>query len=59
MILFDLHAADTAAQAYIRQAASGAGTGISGELARLADLRGNGVITDAEFEQRKAKLLQD
>ena len=45
--------------AYIRQAAAGAGTGVAGELERLADLRDNGVITDAEFENRKAKLLQD
>ncbi len=55
----DAKAADAAAQAYIRQAASGAGTGVAGELERLADLRSNGVITDAEFEARKAKLLQD
>ena len=52
-------AANAAAEAYIRQAAAGAGTGVAGELERLADLRDNGVITDAEFENRKAKLLQD
>ena len=55
----DAKAADQAAQAYIRQAAAGAGTGVAGELERLADLRDNGVITPAEFEARKAKLLQD
>ena len=55
----EAQAADQAAQAYIRQAAAGAGTGVAGELERLADLRDNGVITDAEFESRKAKLLQD
>lgn len=55
----DAQAADAAAQAYIRQAAAGAGTGIAGELERLADLRDNGVITDDEFQNRKAKLLQD
>jgi hypothetical protein len=54
----DAQSADAAAQAYIRQAASGAGTGVAGELERLADLRDNGVITDAEFQTRKAKLLQ-
>lgn len=54
----DLQAADTAAQAYIRQAAATSGTGVSGELGRLADLHDNGVITDAEFEKRKAQLLQ-
>jgi type VI protein secretion system component VasK len=54
----DAQAADAAAQAYIRQAASGAGSGIAGELERLADLRTNGVITEDEFQNRKAKLLQ-
>ena len=54
----DAQAADQAAQAYIRQAAAGAGTGVAGELERLADLRTNGVITDAEFEKRKAQLLE-
>ena len=53
----DAQAADAAAQAYIRQAAAGAGTGVAGELERLADLRTNGVITDAEFDKRKAQLL--
>lgn len=54
----EAEAAEAAAQAYIRQAASGAGNGVAGELERLADLRDNGVITDAEFQTRKAKLLQ-
>jgi hypothetical protein len=54
----DAKAADAAAQAYIRQAAAGAGSGIAGELERLADLRTNGVITEDEFQARKAKLLQ-
>jgi multidrug resistance efflux pump len=54
----DAQTADTAAKAYIRQAAAGSGTGVTGELGRLADLRDNGVITDAEFEKRKAQVLQ-
>lgn len=55
----DQKTAEVAAQAYIRQAAgAGAGSGVSGELGRLADLRDNGVITDAEFEKRKAQVLQ-
>ena len=33
------------------------GGGTAEELAKLADLRAQGVITDAEFEQQKAKLL--
>ena len=54
----DHQTAEVAAQAYIRQAAASRGTGVSGELGRLADLRDNGVITDAEFEKRKAQVLQ-
>ena len=33
------------------------GGGTADELAKLADLKAQGVITDAEFEQQKAKLL--
>jgi hypothetical protein len=49
-------AQDAAARAYIQQAA---GTSASGadELARLADLKAQGVITDAEFQQMKAKIV--
>jgi ABC-type multidrug transport system fused ATPase/permease subunit len=44
--------------AYVRDAAgSAAGGGTADELTKLADLRERGVITDAEFEQQKAKLL--
>jgi hypothetical protein len=41
---------------YVREAA-GSGGGTADELAKLADLRERGVISDAEFEQQKAKLL--
>ena len=42
---------------YVKQAA-GTGTGTSAdELAKLADLKSQGVLTDAEFEAQKAKLL--
>ncbi len=34
-----------------------AGTSSAEELAKLADLKQKGVITDAEFEAQKAKLL--
>jgi hypothetical protein len=34
-----------------------AGGGTADELAKLADLKAKGVITDAEFEAQKAKLL--
>jgi hypothetical protein len=53
----DAEARDTAAKAYIRQAAGNPGSGVAGELQRLADLRDNGVITPAEFETQKAKIL--
>ena len=41
---------------YVRQTAGNAG-GTAEELSKLADLKSNGVITDAEFEAQKAKLL--
>ena len=42
---------------YVKQAA-GTGSGTSAdELAKLADLKSQGVLTDAEFEAQKAKLL--
>ena len=47
---------DQAFQAYVRSAA-GTGGGSADELTKLADLRDKGVITDAEFQQQKAKLL--
>ena len=47
---------DQAFQSYVRSAA-GTGGGSADELTKLADLRDKGVITDAEFQQQKAKLL--
>ncbi|MGA2836379.1 MAG: SHOCT domain-containing protein [Acidimicrobiales bacterium] len=43
--------------AYIKQAAGSSGTSSTDELVKLADLKSKGVITDAEFEAQKAKLL--
>ncbi|HEY4929226.1 MAG TPA: SHOCT domain-containing protein [Acidimicrobiales bacterium] len=40
---------------YVKEAA-GAGNSVD-QLAKLADLKQQGVITDAEFEAQKAKLL--
>jgi putative oligomerization/nucleic acid binding protein/phospholipase D-like protein len=57
------HAAEAAAQQdaasreYIRNAVQSNGSGAADELTRLADLRERGVITDAEFQQAKAKAL--
>src|ERR1044072_915099 len=46
-------ASDAAARAYIQSAASGSSP--ADELSRLADLKAKGVISDAEFQQMKAK----
>ena len=57
-------AADAADQqkafdAYIKQTAGTAdsGDGVADQLSKLADLKAKGVITDAEFEAQKSKLL--
>ena len=41
---------------YVRQAA-GSGADATDQLAKLADLKSKGVLTDAEFEAQKAKIL--
>jgi Short C-terminal domain/Phospholipase_D-nuclease N-terminal len=41
---------------YVRQAAQGNGT--AEELGKLADLRDRGVISEAEFQQGKEKVLR-
>jgi len=42
---------------YVQSAAGTSGGGAADEITRLADLRDKGVITDAEFQQAKAKAL--
>ena len=42
--------------AYVRQAATG-GTSSADELTRLSGLRSKGVLSDAEFERAKEKVL--
>jgi Short C-terminal domain/Phospholipase_D-nuclease N-terminal len=49
-------AQDQAMRQYV-QSVAGSGGSTADELARLADLREKGVISDAEFEQLKAKAL--
>jgi len=49
-------AQDAAAKAYIQQAAGSSGSAAD-EIQRLADLKAQGVISDAEFEAGKAKAL--
>ena len=56
-------AADQAAQQqkafdqYVRQAAGTSGDDTASQLSKLADLKSQGVLTDAEFEAQKAKIL--
>ena len=47
---------DAAMRQYVKSVAGPEG-GAAGEIGRLADLRDKGVISDAEFEQGKAKAL--
>jgi uncharacterized membrane protein len=42
---------------YVRQTAGSEGTDSASQLAKLADLKAQGVLTDAEFETQKAKVL--
>ncbi|HZM37688.1 MAG TPA: SHOCT domain-containing protein [Acidimicrobiales bacterium] len=49
-------AQDQAMRQYVQNVA-GSGGSTADELARLADLREKGVISDAEFEQLKAKAM--
>ncbi len=42
--------------AYVKQAAGYGGSSVD-ELSKLADLKAKGVLSDAEFEAQKAKLL--
>ena len=49
------HAADAALRSYVQQAAAPAST--ADELQKLAALRDQGVITVAEFEAQKVKIL--
>jgi hypothetical protein len=50
-------AQERAMRQYVQSVASPSGSSTADEIARLADLREKGVITDAEFEQGKAKAL--
>jgi multidrug resistance efflux pump len=42
---------------YVQSAAAPSSSNTADELARLADLRDKGVISEAEFQQAKAKAL--
>ena len=45
------------ANAYARQGAAPAAPDVADELTNLTDLRDRGVLTDAEFQTHKAKIL--
>ena len=42
---------------YVRQAAGTSGDDTASQLSKLSDLKTQGVLTDAEFEAQKAKIL--
>ena len=42
---------------YVKQAAGTPGSTTADQLSKLADLKSQGVLTDAEFEAQKAKIL--
>jgi hypothetical protein len=42
---------------YVRQTAGSSGGDAATQLSQLADLKSKGVLTDAEFEAQKAKIL--
>ena len=48
---------DAAFRSYVQDAAGSTTSSTAEELSKLADLRAKGIITDAEFEQQKAKML--
>ncbi len=50
-------AQDAAMRDYVQSVASSSSGGAADEIARLADLRDRGVISEAEFQQAKAKAL--
>jgi hypothetical protein len=53
----DARAQEAAFRSYVQDAAGATGGGTADELSKLAELKAQGVITDAEFAQQKAKLL--
>ncbi len=42
---------------YVRQTAGAPGADTASQLSKLADLKAQGVLSDAEFEAQKAKIL--
>ena len=50
-------AQEAALRDYVQSVAATDGHGTADELVRLADLRTKGVISEAEFQQEKARIL--
>ena len=50
------HAQQKAFDSYVQQVAGSTGSSAD-QLAKLADLKEKGVLSDAEFEAQKAKIL--
>jgi Short C-terminal domain/Phospholipase_D-nuclease N-terminal len=48
---------EAAMRSYVQSVASSSTAGAADEIARLADLRAQGVLSEDEFQQAKAKLL--
>ena len=53
----DARQQDQEFRSYVQQAASSSPASTADQLAKLADLRDRGVITAAEFDREKAKVL--
>ncbi len=53
----DVQARDQEYRAYVQDAAAGQSPSGADQLAKLADLRDRGVISQAEFDQEKTKIL--
>ena len=47
----------TAFDQYVRQTATTSTSDVASELGKLAELKTQGILTDAEFEAQKAKIL--
>jgi hypothetical protein len=48
---------EAAFQQYVKSVAADSGTSKADEVAKLADLHSQNILTDAEFEEAKAKIL--
>jgi Short C-terminal domain/Phospholipase_D-nuclease N-terminal len=55
--LREAQAQEAAMRQYVQNVAGSGGGGTADEIARLADLRDRGVISEAEFQQAKANAL--